>query len=144
MYRYIWLGLAAISVSGCGPTLSERNWADAQKQCQLRTSKEQQQETYDDCVKSNFRAYEILSHYTPPPPPRNLPRNHTPRRLQLPRQPRMIPHPPHPPPKHTTRRLQPPRQSRMIRHRCRTSYRQPSAANRSLREWGPPKPSAAS
>jgi hypothetical protein len=68
MYRYLWLGLAAVSLSGCGPTLSERNWAEAQNYCQpaLRTSKEQQQETYDDCVKSNFRAYEILSRYTPP------------------------------------------------------------------------------
>jgi hypothetical protein len=68
MYRYLWLSLAAVSLSGCGPTLSERNWAEAQNYCQpaLRTSKEQQQETYDDCVKSNFRAYEILSRYTPP------------------------------------------------------------------------------
>jgi hypothetical protein len=66
MHRYLWLGLTAISLSGCGPTLSERNWADAQKQCQLRTAKEQQQETYDDCVKVAFRNYEILSRYTPP------------------------------------------------------------------------------
>ena len=64
-----WLALAAIAVSGCGPTLSERNWADAQRQCQLRTSKEQQQESFDDCVRNNYRAYDILSRYTPPTVP---------------------------------------------------------------------------
>jgi hypothetical protein len=73
MHRYLLACLTAIFLSGCGPTLSERNWADAQNQCQLRTSKEQQQETYDDCVKSNYRAYEILSRYTPSAAPAPAP-----------------------------------------------------------------------
>jgi hypothetical protein len=45
--RVFALLLAAVSLSGCGPTLAERNWADAENYCQLGTSKEQQQETYD-------------------------------------------------------------------------------------------------
>lgn len=32
----------------------------------MRTSKEQQQEPFDDCVKNNYRAYDTLSRYTPP------------------------------------------------------------------------------
>ena len=67
MHRYLWLVLAGVSLSGCGPTRAEKNWSEAQYMCQLdQRAGSTSPDKYSECVNSNFRAYEILSRYTPP------------------------------------------------------------------------------
>jgi hypothetical protein len=55
--------LMALLLGGC-QTAEQQDWARAEQQCRLSKPGA---EPYDQCVRENFRAYRILSTYTPAP-----------------------------------------------------------------------------
>lgn len=64
MKKAILLGLL---LAGC-QSIDEKNWIEAQRYCQLPGSTKPAYD-YKQCVDDNFRAYSILSRYTPPASP---------------------------------------------------------------------------